>query len=278
MSIKDTRIYQFIRKNYYTLKNWDEIQDKKGIKKVIEVYKNIHDGEDCVIIGNGPSLRVQDLDKLYQLHIPTFACNRVTLVFDQTKWRPTYYFISDEKILEGYTDHVDGVPENHRFFPKTFRDKGLHGVFYGGGPEAHDYTKEGMFSLDASDGVYGGGSVTTEMLQFAYYMGFRNIYLIGVDFSYAVNNPLNNQTYAYQGEQNYFIKGYLKPGEIAAIPNVQANLLAFHAAKEAAEANGFSIKNATRGGKLEVFERVDLDALFVDWGKKENGFDNSSGI
>ncbi|MBQ4379398.1 MAG: hypothetical protein II821_09430 [Treponema sp.] len=37
---------------------------------------------------------------------------------------------------------------------------------------------------------------------------------------------------------------------------------AFFAAKRYADEHGVRILNATRGGKIEVFERVDFDSLF----------------
>ena len=266
--IKNSKPYSAVRKAFYALKNWDETKDRLQMERKLRKYKDIHKGESCVVIGNGPSLRIEDLTKLHELGVPTFGCNRVSLAFTKTPWRPDYYFMSDEKLALDYTDEVDGVPVDHRFFPKAFRDKGIkNGVFYGPSREFYDFEKEGKFSKDVSKGVCGGGTVTFEMLQFAYYMGFAEIYLIGVDFSYAVNNPLNNKTYAYEGENNYFIEGYLKQGEIATMPNVTANLLAYHVAKEAIAGDGRIIQNATRGGKLEVFDRVDLDELFARWEK-----------
>ena len=269
-TLKDNYVLNKVRDGYYALKNWDRTSDKIKLSGIIKKYHNIHKGEKCVIVGNGPSLRVEDLEKLYTLEIPTFACNRIYKIFPETCWRPTFFFITDELLLEGYKDELDGVPADHRFFPESFRNKLNNGVFFYPGPEYYDYEKESRFSLDASKGVYGGGTVTYEMMQFAYYMGFSEIYLIGVDFSYAVNNPLNSQTYSFEGENNYFIKDYLKPGEVAAIPNINANLLAYHAAREAASENGFSIYNATRGGKLEVFQRVDLDELFRNWSENNH--------
>ena len=268
LKIKNSKPYSAVRRAFYALKNWDETKDRLQIERKLRKYKDIHKGEPCVVIGNGPSLKIEDLTRLHELGIRTFGCNRVTLAFPQTPWRPDYYFISDENLLAGYEDEVDGVPADHRFFPKKFREKGLkNGVFYGPSPEFYDYEKEGKFSTDVSKGVCGGATVSYEMIQFAYYMGFSEIYLIGMDFSYAVNNPLNDKTYAYQGENNYFIKDYLKPGEISVRQNVTANLLAFRKAKETVEGNGRLIRNATRGGKLEVFDRVSLDDLFVKWEK-----------
>ncbi len=39
-------------------------------------------------------------------------------------------------------------------------------------------------------------------------------------------------------------------------------IYAFNVAKEYADQNGVKIYNATRGGMLESFERIDLDSLF----------------
>lgn len=266
MDIKQTRVYQTVRSVYYTFKNWDTTINDAKLYMGIRPFKNRHKGQVCVVIGNGPSLRTEDLTRLHELGIPTFACNRIHLIFPQTPWRPTYYFMSDAKLIKQYTDDIPDVPPAHRFFPKQYRETIRNGRFYN--TLEFDYEHEGRFSLDAAKGVYPAASVTTEMIQFAYYMGFSEIYLIGVDFSYAVTQKLDSTTYAYQGENNYFIPGYLKPGEVADMPNVNANLLGFHAAKEAIEGQGRIIRNATRGGKLEVFERINLDELFAKWEKK----------
>jgi hypothetical protein len=175
--------------------------------------------------------------------------------------------MSDEKLVEQYSDDVKDVPADRRFFPEYFRDKISKGNFYNRLPSS--YETEGRFSLDAGKGVYTGCTITAEMIQFAYFMGFRRIYLIGVDFSYQITKKMDDATYAYQGESNYFIPGYLKPGEIADVPNINANLLAFQAAKDAIEGQGRVIRNATRGGKLEIFTRVDLDDLLSCWGNDQ---------
>ena len=265
--IKKTKAYSAVREAYYALKNWNETKDNLRLARKIRPFRNRHKGQACVVVGNGPSLKAADLTRLHELGIPTFACNRIHLIFPQTPWRPTYYFISDAKIVAQYSGDVDGVPESHRFFPKNYRDQIEKGTFYN--TIYFEYEKEGRFSLNAAKGICPAASVTTEMIQFAYYMGFSEIYLIGVDFSYAVTQKVDSKSYAYQGENNYFIPGYLKPGEVADMPNVNANLLGFNAAKQAIEGQGRIIKNATRGGKLEVFERVNLDELFAKWEEKK---------
>lgn len=263
MNIKETKTYVILRKTYYALKNWKKTCDEWKLYRGIRPLKDIYKGQACVVIGNGPSLKVKDLTRLHELGIPTFACNRIHLIFPQTPWRPDYYFMSDEKLVRQYDDNVPDVSADRRLFPKQYRGQIHNGRFYN--TIQFDYEREGKFSLDAAKGVCPAASVTTEMIQFAYYMGFSEIYLIGVDFSYAVTQKVDSRSYTYQGENNYFIPGYLKPGEVADMPNVNANLLGFNAAKEAIEGQGRIICNATRGGKLEVFQRVNLDDLFAKW-------------
>ena len=48
------------------------------------------------------------------------------------------------------------------------------------------------------------------------------------------------------------------------LPNQDANILGFQAARKAFEDDGREIYNATRGGKLEVFIRKDLDEVFKE--------------
>lgn len=263
MNLKESTPYRAARNLFYALKDGDSTKRNIRYYKAVSPYRNCHKSQKCFIVGNGPSLKAEDLSRIHNLGIASFGCNRINLIFDQTAWRPTYYFISDSRIMKSFPDQIDGVPETHRFFPGRFQSEGNKGIYYR--EIQFDYEHEGRFSIDAAKGIYPAASVTTEMIQFAYYMGFSEIYLIGVDFSYAVTQKLDSKTYSYQGENNYFIPGYLKPGEVADMPNINANLLGFKAARETIEANGRRIFNATRGGKLEVFERVDLDQLLNKW-------------
>ena len=52
-------------------------------------FKNIHQGERCFIIGNGPSLRDTPLKELNDEY--TFSTNKINKIFNHTGWRPTYF-------------------------------------------------------------------------------------------------------------------------------------------------------------------------------------------
>ena len=65
------------RQKGYVIRNFS----KSKYAKKLKAFQNIHKGETCFIIGNGPSLKAEDLERIYQKGIPTFAFNRIYLMF-----------------------------------------------------------------------------------------------------------------------------------------------------------------------------------------------------
>lgn len=259
---KNNRIYKSIRYGYYCIKNLPYNTKLKYDTRSIKKFKDIHKGETCFVIGNGPSMRYEDLDTIHKLNIRSFACNKIFLAFKDTVWRPDYFFASDSKILkENKFDNID-IPKENMFFPRQFKKELKYGNFYE--RFKHNWLECGDFSTDVHRGVYGCETIIVEALQFAYYMGFVKVYIIGVDFSYNMKS-VNKENLTFEnGEGNYFIKGYAKEGEILNLGNQKANILGFQAARETFEKNEREIYNATRGGKLEVFIRKDLDMVFKE--------------
>ena len=64
--------------------------------------------------------------------------------------------------------------------------------------------------------------------------------------------------------KDYFTEKYNTDKDDLYIPNVEVSTRAFSAAKKYADKNKIKIINATRGGKLEVFERVDFNKIFFE--------------
>lgn len=118
------------------------------------------------------------------------------------------------------------------------------------------YYENCKFSKDISQGVFSGYTVTYDMIQIAAYMGFSEIYIIGADFNYNGDaSQKGNHVYDYK------IKDKRK---VAGMTYLDLNINAMQTAKKYAEDNNIKIYNATRGGKLEVFERKSLDELFEE--------------
>ncbi len=107
------------------------------------------------------------------------------------------------------------------------------------------------------------------MLQLAHYFGIREVYVLGVDSNYTTPKEVVKETrgtdfglYRVADEMNHFHPNYLRPGDLMYEPNVHRHLKSYEAAKLAFEAAGGRVFNATRGGQLEIFPRVDFDSLF----------------
>ena len=59
-----------------------------GNRERLAALKDTHKGESCFIIGNGPSLKAEDLELLKNNNIFCFASKRINLIYDKTSWRP----------------------------------------------------------------------------------------------------------------------------------------------------------------------------------------------
>lgn len=91
-------------------------------------------------------------------------------------------------------------------------------------------------------------------MQLAVYMGFSEIYLLGVDFNYSNNiyDPKNH----FEGCDT--AKNKIRLNQV--YPEI--TLLAYESCRDFCRKHNVRIFNATRGGKLEVFERKSFDDLF----------------
>jgi hypothetical protein len=107
------------------------------------------------------------------------------------------------------------------------------------------------------------------MLQWAAYMGIKEIYLLGVDnsFSKTVNcltTPFEQRIYKISGnDKDHFCNDYIQEGDTAIMPDVDMISHAFEKAEQYSREHGFRIYNASRGGKVESFERVNFDDLII---------------
>lgn len=233
----------------------------------LKTLKGIHRGKRCFIIGNGPSLLASDLEKLQGEY--TFAANRIFRIFDHTDWRPTYYLSVDEKVLKETQDELANWDLGHLFLrydktnitgPVNKITKICHErlVFYTKHPGV--YNPVTYISEDVSDHFCDGTTVTFGAIQLAIYMGFNEIYLLGVDHNYSRTYDLSGNVQVHNTIDDYFYRRKLDrktsyPG------NLHNSQFAYSIAKEYCDTHGIRICNATRGGKLEVFERVDFDEL-----------------
>lgn len=225
-------------------------------RKLLE-FKNIHEGDICCIVATGPSLTVSDINLLKDNNITCISMNRIYNLFDQTSWRPDYYVVEDQKMIEDLAEEIANIDLKYKFINGDVKkyweiEKSLSSIPYK--MVMQDCLSDRVgFSRNIDRFMYNGYTVTYVCIQLALYMGFKEIFLLGVDFNYS------DDVYS---ESNHF-KGYQKYYKDIRLNEIKPErmLNAYHKAKKIAEAEGKRIYNATRGGKLEVFERRTLDSI-----------------
>lgn len=246
--------------------------NKKKICKIVD-YKDKYVDKACFIIGNGPSLLASDLDRIKELNIVTFASNRIYNIFKSTDWRPTYYCVSDDGLSNDKEifEHVE-IMQPKMFFGKSqfsFAQRNLkcnHSSIYC--EVSRKYLDNPKFSLDLNDRLYDIATVTYFMIQIAVYMGFKDIYLLGMDNKYKFGMARDGKVVRNEGVCNYFGEEAKEEPLPMTAPATWEMDVAYEYAEKFSREHGFRIYNATRGGFLEKFERVNIDDVLSSLDKK----------
>lgn len=229
---------------------------RKAYKK-LEEFKGVHAGERCFVVGTGPSLNERDLAKLSGEHC--FGVNSIVKILDDVAWKPEYYCITDPLVYEVLEPKIRSYPDLIKFYPsnriKTDLENGIRFPLdcidmYR--VKARDVLGLTKFSSDIKKRVYNGATVVYATLQIAVYMGFSEIYLLGVDCNYEIGNNFHNKKMEYDND-NYQYRDNEQTGLIM--------IDAFKIAKEYADEHNVRIYNASTGGMLEVFPRVRLEEV-----------------
>lgn len=225
----------------------------------IASLENKFKNKRCFIVATGPSIRYEDLDTLYKNREFCISINTIFKCFEYTKWRPNAYVILDAEGVKEYNGSFGQLSEiDYKFIADVqpyFDYTTLDSTWLVYHSVLDDYSiRQMLISNDAARRVYNGGSVVYACMQIAMYLGFKQIYLLGVDFSYL------------EGKKNHFIKQF-EPDDIFDGMSLQNKIqeisyLSFCKARKYAEDHNIEILNATRGGYLDVFERADFDTLF----------------
>ena len=222
----------------------------------LERYRDRHRGQRCVIIGNGPSLNRMDLSFLGDEI--TFGLNRIYLLSEKMDFQPSYYVCMNPLVLEQSASEIQAI-HSSKFLSAQCMD-----LF----PERDDTAllqpmPGPSFARDPRSGVWEGYTVTYVALQLAYYMGFSEVVLIGVDHEYkhTLGNP-NDAVVSAGDDPNHFHPQYFGSGVRWHLPDLENAEVAYRLAHEHFRADGRSVTDATLEGKLEVFPKQDYHDVF----------------
>lgn len=242
------RLYIYIKRHLYS-------NEFSRLKQ----FKGVYSGKRVFVIATGPSLTLSDLEKLNEEY--TFGMNSIVNLYEKTSWRPTFYGICDGSVYSRIKDKI------RQYFDKEIVFYNHYGIRWDSCNAYPVPTKAGWGSYDdlralhlrppkdrghtSSDierYVYAGAHVGHFVLQICFYMGFSEIYLLGTDCS-NIGKYANGTGYSdgnITGNERDFVLGMIAD---------------YESDKKFAEFHGIRIYNATRGGALELFERVNLDKV-----------------
>jgi hypothetical protein len=228
---------------------------RESIRQLAEL-KDIHRGKRCFLIGNGPSLKQTDLSLLKNEF--TIGTNRIYLAFSELGFSTRYYLSVNDLVVEQCAQEIQNLamprfvswrarkwlkPQDNLYFIHT------------------TYTGE-KFAADIRERVWEGGTVTYTALQVAYYLGFEQVILVGVDHNYVTPGKPNATVVSEGDDPNHFHPGYFGKGFRWQLPDLIQWENAYRLARRTYEADGRSVIDATVGGKLRIFPRVEYDSLF----------------
>ena len=220
-------------------------------------YRGRHRGQRCFIIGNGPSLRRTELSLLRNEF--TFGLNRIYLLFPELGFTTTYLVAVNDLVLEQCAGELSAL-----HLPKFITWRARH--YLGDDPNTifvdTDYTGPEDFTPDVSRRVFEGFTVTYTALQIAFFMGFEEVVLVGVDHNFKTKGPANQAVVSQGDDPNHFTPDYFGKGFKWQLPDLAGSERAYHLAKEAYDRAGRRVLDATVEGKLEVFRKVSFRSLF----------------
>ena len=227
-------------------------------KKEIEKYHNRYQGKRCFVIGNGPSLKNTDLTKLKDEY--TFGMNRIYLMFPELGFPTSFLVCVNDLVIEQTIEDMQNM-EIPRFFSWRARKwlkpaDDLHFL--------HTTYTGAKFAKNAAGRLWEGATVTYVCLQLAYFMGFSEVILIGVDHNFVTKGKPNTTIVSQGDDPNHFNPAYFGKGFRWQLPDLDTSELAYHMAKQAFETDGRKVIDATIGGKLTVFPKADYKDMFKE--------------
>jgi len=232
---------------------------RESIRRLSQL-KDIHKGKRAFIIGNGPSLKQTDLSKLR--NEITFCMNRFYLAFTELGFTATYLCITNDLVVEQFVNDINAliIPKfiawrSHRHFSPQLPIIKLPTFVY------TTYTGPG-FSRDVRGRVWEGATVTNLALQLAFHMGIEKAILIGVDHNFASKGEANKTVVSEGDDQNHFLPNYFGKGVKWQLPDLDTSEIGYMFAREAYRKVGREVVDATVGGKLTIFPKVDYNTLF----------------
>jgi len=229
---------------------------RRAVNAELRPMRDQYQGKRCFVIGNGPSLRDTDMRKLRNEY--TFGLNRIYMMFPELGFETSFYVSINDLVVEQCAADIMQL-KMPKFIAWHAREwlRPVENLFL----LYTTYTGP-RFTRDITRRIWEGATVTNVAMQVAYYLGFSEVILIGVDHSFATKGKPNTTVVSEGDDPNHFNPAYFGKGFRWQLPDLDTSEVGYAMARNAFEADGRRVLDATIGGKLTIFPKVDYNSLF----------------
>jgi hypothetical protein len=260
------------RYSFFENKSLDNLLSKNS------EFKDVHKGQRGFVLGTGKSIRNQDLSFLKNetcLSLNLFYLHKLYSAI-----KPKYHIysghinhpsLSKELCLGFYKEIENNIGHSYFFTHRAdFNFINTHGLFRKHKVIYVDYSKKldliFVDGVDLSVPTFYVANVAIQALLIAIYMGFKEIYLLGLDHDWIMEYIENESHYFYGVAEGVFNKrGTNKMYQIRDfewILQMSAQIWnQYKKIKRFCDSKGIKIYNATAGGLLDVFPRVEYESI-----------------
>ena len=241
-------------------------------------FRNKYKDSRCFILGNGPSLAQHDLNLLKNEF--TIGSNGILNNKTPSSFIPSFTVLEDSKAalhfctaFQSDEQSVKFISRNNSYlFHKSDTIYFFNPLYF---ENEKDWTENVRFSFDFNEYVYVGYTVNYIALQLAFYLGFKTVYLLGVDHTYGKEfdqKHLNNQGKSIQItaedllllKNSHFNSQYsnLKIGSSFNIPSWDKQRENYQMADVVFKRSERTIINCTPQSALDIFPYQSFESIF----------------
>lgn len=221
--------------------------------EILEPLKN----KNVLVVGNGPSLRRTELDRINMVSI---GLNKINLLFDKTSWRPNIItcvnglVTKQNKEFFNTTDIILILPARAWYLGVKHRKNVLFVRTYAARDFMNDVTK----GID-----FFGSTVTYTALQIAATLNPKSVNIVGVDHNFTKNVENSSSTIEkFEGnDDNHFDPNYFK-GQLWGLPDLEGSEIAYTRARKYFDGVGVPITDYTIEGKCQIFVKGDINEIY----------------
>lgn len=246
--------------------------------------KNKHHNKRCFILATGPSVNKQNLAGLenelciavshFYLHpqISTIKPNYHVIAPNHEPFNfeliQSYldglnkYYDQDTIYFFGYRPYQYSILDFLNTFPEYQDNKNLYFLNYHNSPILQDDNYDQVALWDITRQLFAIRTVVYSAIQIAMYMGCKEIYLIGCDHDYLNDTSRMSNNHFYQDDNNISYLEHLSQFTTEKwFEEYYFRWQQYRLMLQYARSQKCQIFNATMGGMLDVFPRVNLNEI-----------------